>query len=230
MKNVYLNSYLFYQYGAKKTIREALRKHCRLAGGILLDVGCGVKPYKDVFMETVTHHYGTEFPGTYGKNERDIGIIDFYSDSLFLAVKDSCVDTVLCTQVLEHVKEPSQLFSEVSRILKTGGILFLTAPQEWGLHKEPFDFYRFTRYGLAHLAELSGLRVVVLDPLTGFWALIGQMVSTHFWRKLPSRKPLFYLKFGLSPIFAAIQLFFLILDKIDYDPTSTHGYILVARK
>jgi SAM-dependent methyltransferase len=230
MKNVYLNSYLFYQYGAKKTIRDVLSKHCALANGILLDIGCGVKPYKEVFIKKVKHHYGTEFPGTYGTNNQDRGIIDFYSDSLFLPVRDNCIDTVLCTQVLEHVKDPNQLFFEVFRVLKTGGILFLTAPQEWGLHKEPNDFYRFTSYGLAHLAEMSGFKEVVLEPLRGFWALIGQKISTHFWRKVPSRKPLFYLKLILSPIFAAIQLFFLILDKIDYDPSSTQGYLLVVRK
>lgn len=66
----------------------------------------------------------------------------------------------------------------MNRVLKPGGCLILTSPQVWGLHEEPNDFYRYTRYGLAYLAENCGLEVVSLQARGGYWAMVGQRTSS----------------------------------------------------
>jgi len=91
-----------------------------------------------------------------------------------LPFKDAVFDTVLCNEVLEHVPEPARLMAEVARVLKPGGVLLLTTPQTWGLHMEPYDFYRYTKYGLRYLAEKSGLEVIEVAPTCGLWATLAQ--------------------------------------------------------
>ena len=67
--------------------------------------------------------------------------------------------------------------AEAARVLKAGGVLLLTTPQTWGLHLEPHDFYRYTRYGLRYLAEKSGLEVIEVMPTCGLWATLAQRLA-----------------------------------------------------
>lgn len=69
---------------------------------------------------------------------------------------DGSVDGVFMLEVLEHVKTPQKALDEIHRILKPGGALFLSTPFIFPLHDEPHDFYRYTKYGLAHLLSAFG--------------------------------------------------------------------------
>ena len=64
---------------------------------------------------------------------------------------DESLDIICCTSVLEHVFEPWVAIKEMTRILKTGGYLYVSSPFSWRFHPEPIDFYRFTPHALAHL-------------------------------------------------------------------------------
>jgi SAM-dependent methyltransferase len=151
---------------ANAFLRHHLRSNANYARGWLLDIGCGSKPYRDLFQ--VERYTGIDFPLT------DQGAIDVYASGLSLPFASAVFDTVLSTEVLEHVPEPSQLMSEAYRVLRPGGYLLLTTPQTWGLHHVPHDFYRFTPFGLRYLAEKSGFNVIRVDPTTGFWVTFSQ--------------------------------------------------------
>ena len=69
---------------------------------------------------------------------------------------DRSFETVFSSQVLEHVPEPWRMVEDMARVLKPGGHLILTAPHIWGLHEVPHDYFRFTSYGLQHLARRAG--------------------------------------------------------------------------
>jgi ubiquinone/menaquinone biosynthesis C-methylase UbiE len=66
-------------------------------------------------------------------------------------VQDNSFDSILCTQVLEHVKNPFLAVAELHRVLKPGGKLFLTVPFLNNIHMEPHDYWRFTEFSIAHL-------------------------------------------------------------------------------
>lgn len=68
-------------------------------------------------------------------------------------IPDASYDAVICTQVLEHVKDPRKAISEIIRILKKGGVLILTVPFNGALHASPDDFWRFSPSGLRALLE-----------------------------------------------------------------------------
>ncbi len=88
---------------------------------------------------------------------------------LALPLRNGCVDGVILTETLEHVSQPELALTEVARILRPQGWLYLTTPQMWPLHYKPYDYFRFTRYGLEHLLQNAGFEVVSLEPLGGLY-------------------------------------------------------------
>jgi SAM-dependent methyltransferase len=153
---------------ARRLLRQAVEQRAHYARGRLLDVGCGLQPYRDLFR-SVDLYVGIDVPPS--------AKVDIYGTALSLPFPDACFDSVLCNEVPEHVPEPALLMSEVARVLRPNGILLLTTPQTWGLHLEPFDYYRYTKYGLRYLAEKSGLRVLEVAPTCGLWATLAQRVT-----------------------------------------------------
>jgi SAM-dependent methyltransferase len=151
--------------------------------GRLLDLGCGMKPYRKTFGGEVNRWIGLDFPSTpSGRSAADV--FGSASDIPFGA---STFDTILSTQVLEHVARPGTVLQEVHRVLRPGRHLLLTAPQTNPLHEEPHDYFRYTCYGLRSLMEQAGLDVVEVRPLGGAIATVGQMIVWHLnWLgKLP---------------------------------------------
>lgn len=67
--------------------------------------------------------------------------------------EDSSIDAVFMMEVLEHVKEPKAALLEIQRVLKPGGKLIMSTPFIFPIHDAPYDFYRFTRYGLDYMLK-----------------------------------------------------------------------------
>jgi len=153
---------------ARQRLQSTLQTDAAHARGTLIDLGCGAKPYRHLFTR-VDRYIGLEMPG--------FKQADVIGDALQTPFVDRCADAVLCNQVLEHVPEPQRLMREAARLLKPEGILLLTTPQVWGLHHEPNDFFRYTRYGLDRLARNAGLHVQRVEPTCGFWATFAQRAA-----------------------------------------------------
>ena len=232
-------SWFYFEHLERVLLRDQLREARQYASGLLLDIGCGGKPYEALFEDRITGYLGLDYPPTHLAVEEVayVPVADIYGDGAHLPIRSGVVDTVLCTQALEHVPEPWVVMGEVARVLCPGGYLILTAPLEWGLHGEPYDFYRYTEYGLRHLAERSGLTVDYIRPRGGFWALAGQLFSTHIYRKYctPLARRGANLAYAIAslfvlPVCALSQLLGALLDRVCPDSHSTMGYIVVARK
>lgn len=80
-------------------------------------------------------------------------------------IDDGYFDCVFCSGVLEHVAEPDSALTEITRILKTGGTLLLGVPFRQGLHLEPTDYWRFTKYGIEYLLEKKGYKVERIEAI-----------------------------------------------------------------
>lgn len=232
-------SWFYHEHLERVMLRDQLRDALPYASGILLDIGCGGKPYHDLFADRIVGYLGLDYPPTHLAVEEvaRVAMADVYGDGAHLPIRTGAVDTVLCTQTLEHVPEPWTVMDEIARVLRPGGHLILTVPLEWGLHGEPYDFYRYTMYGLRHLAERSGLVVKYIRPRGGFWALMGQLYSTHTYGRCLA--PL--SRRGSNVAYAAVGLFVLplcalsqacgsLLDWLLPDTRATMGYVMVAGK
>ncbi|MFH1929184.1 MAG: glycosyltransferase [Chloroflexota bacterium] len=232
-------SWFYHEHLERVMLRDQLQDALPYASGILLDVGCGGKPYHGLFADRIVGYLGLDYPPTHLAVEEvaRVAMADVYGDGAHLPIHSEAVNTVLCTQTLEHVPEPWAVMDEIARVLRPGGHLILTVPLEWGLHGEPYDFYRYTKYGLRHLAERSGLVVKYIRPRGGFWALMGQLHSTQIYGRCLA--PL--SRRGSNVAYAAVGLFVLplcalsqacgsLLDRFLPDTRNTMGYIMVARK
>jgi len=188
--------------------------------GVLLDIGCGEQPYADLVKRRCTKYISTDMEV---RSEN----LDVIGDSLSLPYKDRTFDSILCTEVLEHVSEPSKLFTEVARTLKIGGSLVLTTPMAWPLHEEPYDYFRYTRYGLIELSKSAGLKVCSINERGGPAVTLAQIVGILMYESCKGKRLRWILfKSFIVPIYVIAK----VLDKAWHDPKLTLGYTLVATK
>jgi SAM-dependent methyltransferase len=137
-------------------------------------------------------------------------------------------DSVLCTQVLEHVARPWLALQEIGRVLRKDGLLLLSAPKSWRLHEEPYDYYRYTKYGLSFLLQQSNLQIIHMKPQGGVWTNIGASIINTVWRK-PARK--YWPTWLIRMVFTvALNATFASADRIWLDEDDTYNYVVLAKK
>lgn len=153
------------------------------ARGHLLDLGCGNAPLFAVYRNRVTEVTCIDWSNS-GHQLRHIDVACDLNGPIPL--EDRCVNTVLLTDVLEHIAEPVGLIREIARVTAPGGCLIGSVPFTYRLHEEPYDYYRFTRHALLRLAKLAGLQVVVLEPygqgMDVVFDSLGKVVVDAHWR------------------------------------------------
>jgi len=195
----------------------------------LLDAGAGEGRFKSYFAHT---RY-TAVDLAVGDQAWDYGNLDVISDLAHLPFADGVYDAAICTQTLEHVKDPLRVVKELARVLKSGGQLFLSAPQSWYQHQKPHDYFRFTSFALAHLFAQSGLEPQFIKPMGGyFWFLSFQLQRLHFWLWPPDPKESPTARLVRIFVTVVIRVFFLFLlplplyylDKLDKRQDQTLGY------
>lgn len=158
----------------KKLQEESIVAHAAVLRGTVLDVGCGNAPYRGV-LSAATYVGMDLFPGpataVCGGCEQ-------------LPFADGSFDAVVCTEVLEHLPRPGECLREIRRVLKDGGVAYISVPQSWPLHYEPRDYWRFTRYGMEQLCAEASLTVVSCSRIGGVFSLIGVRLADVVWTML----------------------------------------------
>ena len=102
---------------------------------------------------------------------------DIFFDGRDFPIRDGVADGILCTQVLEHAASAEHLLHEIARCLKPGGILILTAPFLWEEHEIPYDFLRFSSFGIKQMLEKQGFQIAILKKTTGSFEALAQALS-----------------------------------------------------
>ncbi len=173
---------------AWRGLAEAAPKHAR---GRLVDLGCGARPYEELFRPHVTSYFGVDFGDTAALHYGEATKADLMVNGTDTKLPAGSFETLLSTQVLEHVYDTKAFVAECHRLLAPGGRGLFTMPFLWQTHAEPNDYFRFTRFALQKLFEEQGFRVVELKPLGGAYAALAQarIVSLHTreLRSLPVR-------------------------------------------
>ena len=216
--------YIHY-YFLIRDIRNAINDYAK---GALLDLGCGNKPYESLYQPKTISQTGCDVI------QSDKNRVDVICPVTDLKFPDEQFDTILCTQVLEHVFEHDKMMSEIYRVLKPGGHIILTVPFVWELHEEPFDFFRYTKHALKELFEHSGFEIDYIKPNGGKWAAIYQLRNNMMYLSFRRRKTWWNkLKKVLFMELRLTQLrnhFAIWMDKNFYDDVFTLNYIVVAHK
>lgn len=135
--------------------------------GKLLDVGAGSSPYEELIMASgkVSDYIKLDFASSdYHQSHK----LDLTWDGKIIPLDAASIDTVFMTEVLEHVHKPGEMLREVRRVLKPGGIVFLTVPFTWPMHELPYDYHRFTPIALRAYLEEAGFDVKGIQLLGGW--------------------------------------------------------------
>jgi len=157
----------------KNSSRENLDIFARQAaaavppGGRVLDAGAGDCMYKKFFA--ASDYESADFCQV----DKPYGHITHLCELSAIPVEDGRYDLVYCTQVLEHIRVPQDVLKEFHRILKPTGELWLTAPLFYEEHEVPYDYFRYTRFGLTNLLEQGGFTVIRLDWLEGYYGTLA---------------------------------------------------------
>jgi SAM-dependent methyltransferase len=161
---------------------------------------------------------------------------DVIADALHLPFGEATVDTVLATELMEHVQDSDAFMAEVGRVLRNDGTLILSVPFMEPIHEEPRDFYRFTAYGLQALLARHGLAACSIEQKGGWWSVLGSFVSQSLYEAVRRRfhggggSVSVLTKAIVIPICASAQVLGYCLDKIFKSTRYTLGYVLVARR
>lgn len=158
-------------------IDQAIASAASSAHGTLLDVGCGKKPFAPVFAPFVTKHLGIEYSpeSVYRGHKADI-----FGDAMNIPLADNSVDTILCTEVLEHLPNPEKAIAEFARILRPNGVLITTAPFFYPIH-DAWDFFRYSPDGLATLMKQNGLDIELVKPLSGTGVTLALLFNLYWF-------------------------------------------------
>jgi 2-polyprenyl-3-methyl-5-hydroxy-6-metoxy-1,4-benzoquinol methylase len=122
---------------------------------LILDIGCGSMPYRELFAGKCDKYTGCDL------HSKDPSVIECRADKLIFP--NDSFDGALCFQVLEHTERPELVLADMARILKPNGIGIVTVPFIFPYHASPGDFLRFTAQGISSLVETFGLTVEALE-------------------------------------------------------------------
>jgi colanic acid/amylovoran biosynthesis glycosyltransferase len=168
-------------------------------GLVLVDLGCGTKPYRPIFEPYVNQYIGVDLPG----NQQ----AEFFASlDNKTRLPDSFADIVLSTQVLEHVANPMEYLHECYRILNDPGVLILSTHGYWMYHPNPTDFWRWTSSGLRNILQEAKFHIIHLQGLMGLSSTAIQLLQDALMPKIPA--------FARSVFAPLMQLFVAIFDRV----------------
>ena len=144
--------------------------------GDILDFGCGSKPYESLFTNA-NSYIGVDVEVS-GHRHKDREVDVFY-DGKTIPFPDNRFDAVVCFEVFEHVFNLEEVLAEIRRVLKSNGLLLVSIPFAWDEHEAPYDFARYTSYGIRHILNKNGFDVVELQKTTTYLLAVCQVFIAY---------------------------------------------------
>ena len=163
----------------------------------MLDFGCGSKPY-EILFSGCDEYLGVDLQ--ISGHDHSGSKVDFFWDGITLPFEDDYFDACVSFEVFEHVFDGQKVLGELRRVLRPGGTLLITTPFVYGEHEVPFDFARYTSYGLRHLLSQAGFQVKLVEKLGDESLAIGQLLVDFVSSRVPRLK---YVGFVLKALITA---------------------------
>ncbi len=174
--SVFINPFFI----ARRGLYINIKKLSSYIKGKTLDVGCGIKPYEQLFNSSEYIGVEVEVSGHNHSNSK----VDVYYDGKTLPFSENEFDSVVTFQVFEHVFTPSQFLKEINRVLKNNGTLLLAVPFVWDEHEQPYDYARYSSFGLTHILKEHGFEIVEIKKSVNNFAAIFQLINMYIYKVL----------------------------------------------
>lgn len=219
-------------FWARKRLDSAIRSASSLGKGRMLDVGCGLRPYERYFKDRVNEYIGLDHsPGSgYLGNKANI-----FGDIKKLPFKANSFDTILFTEVLEHIDSPDSAIDELSRVINEDGRIIVTSPFVYPLHGAKIDYFRFTEKGLISLLERHNFQILSSKIILGSAMTLAMLINIYLYEECFLWNRIFYpLSILIRPLIL-LMIFFVniigwILEKIiKLEPSLPFNHLIIAK-
>lgn len=160
----------------RRAIRDAVRDVAPQLFGTILDIGCGYKPYESLYLAPPSR--ATGYIGMDLADNVYLGAgVDRTWDGSTIPLGNESVECAVATEFLEHCSNPEVVLGEIYRVLKPGGLLFLTVPFLYPLHEVPHDMYRYTPFSIREKLSAAGFGDLRISALGGMDAAMAIMIG-----------------------------------------------------
>lgn len=212
-----------------KALKKSAIASVSYVGGVCADIGSGNSPYKKYFLPQALEYISID--------NSQVNNVAFNASESFLEgdiknlpLKDGYCDTVILTQVLEHIDDTQKAISEVHRILKKDGVLIISTPFIYQEHIAPFDYYRFSENGLRFV--LKDFEIVEFHRQGYFGTAIVSQINGFLWIVASKNKTVrnVVLLPILLTIFAINNLFGILLDLIKIKEFTPNFWVIAKKK
>ena len=219
--SLFINPFYFGRKGLYKNIKDLASN----ITGKTLDVGCGLKPYQKLYHSS--EYLGLEYDTP---ENRELKNADYFYDGTTFPFEKSSFDSVVVNEVFEHVFNPNNFLQQINQVLKKDGILFMTMPFAWDEHEQPFDYARYTSFGISSILEKHGFEIITQRKSVSDIRVIFQQLNLYIWKKLRTRSGILnqiIILFLISPFNVLGEILNLILPS---NPDLYLDNIVLARK
>lgn len=190
--SIFINPFFF----IRRDLLKQIRPFAKIMTGKLLDFGCGSKPYRMLFSN-VTEYVGVDIENEGHDHQNED--VDVYYDGETLPFSNESFDSLLASEVLEHVPSVETTLSELHRILKREGKILITIPFVWIEHELPYDFRRFTVNGIEKTLLDNGFKPISISKSGTFFEVIVQMWMMYLHSILYTRNQ--YINLFINVLF-----------------------------
>lgn len=179
-----LNPYYFLRGGLKR----AVSKQAPSFRGKLVDFGCGSKPYRRYFTN-VDSYVGMDIEVSGHDHEKLSSLTDIFYDGAHWPFDSGSIDNIFSSETFEHVFNLPENLAEMYRVLKPGGHLFVTIPFAFPEHEQPYDYARYTQFGMRHLLTEAGFEEIEIEKSGTAIMAVSQLWSTYLFQNLGTKRP-----------------------------------------
>lgn len=181
-------------YLTRNRLLKVIAENANDLQGVMMDFGCGSKPYKSLFH--VEKYVGVDFenPGHSHVKEQ----IDVFYDGKTLPFENNYFDSVFSSEVFEHIFNLDEILKEIHRVLKPGGKMFMTCPFSICEHEVPHDFARYSSFAIKYLLEKNGFQIIRqyktgnnVETIYQLWLMYIHQHITPYVRKIPILRSVF---------------------------------------
>lgn len=185
-------------YIVRRGLHKAILDLSPAFSGSILDLGCGTKPYEPLFTKARSY-IGVDIEVS-GHDHAD-SKVDIFYDGKTLPFLTESFDCIVSFEVFEHVFNIEEVLAEVLRVLKPGGRFLLTIPFAWEEHEVPYDFARYTSYGIEHVLRRAGFDCVLTVKSSTAVLAMSQLFIAYLTRYVSPQTRFFAIAFQLLVIF-----------------------------
>ncbi len=184
---------------SRRGLSNSIKKNSKYINGKILDIGCGSKPYKSFFK--YSEYIGIDLKKNNKSHQDEVDII---FDGKNIPFEKNTFDSFICSQVFEHVFELKSLLQSIYNVLKPKSRGLITIPFIWDEHEQPYDYGRYTSFGITDILEKSGFKIISINKINNDISIIFQLLTLYIYKIIPNNKYI-HLIFGIF-FFSIINL------------------------